>query len=42
MSAKQNFKIIVAGAYRMDWSGDRLETIKPEELTIQTVQPRGK
>ena len=26
----------------MDWSGDRLETIKPEELTIQTVQPRGK
>lgn len=36
MFAKQYFKrIILAGAWRKEWSGKRLEIIKVEELTIK-------
>lgn len=37
---RQHFKkIILAEEYRMDWSRNRLETVKAEELTMRTVQP---
>ena len=39
--ARQHFKkiILAGGVYRMDWSRNRLETIKAEEVTMRTVQP---